>query len=366
MATALNTLSTRLGLGTAALLTGGVTLGFLPETKMGLRVAWNYPYSSIDEGTWAETGWRAVVAATGFSSGVAGMWAVNRRANFLVGVPLTLLYSFSGIVTAQLCYEYSGAVVWAGQKTTKLVTYSIDGFLADTVGRPENQPRRWEAEGLELDSLLEENERIMAANRQQRDPIAEKIASDLAGMKTPEMIEVGWAAGSLLETDEAKEKHKKLIILDLIRLREEERVATASLKDSQELLREARKTPLEQKVRHKIEALEAEIAEQKASKAKRKKQCLQVHGHSLSKLIMAEVSVAAVELTQLRREQLLLAKEFSFAKTPKEKSNAKIHIKRLDKKKKDLKKRIKDDFHYHLAYHDKAKRVASYRTYLRK
>merc|ERR1711871_796060 len=108
------------------------------------------------------------------------------------------------------------------------------------------------------------------------------------------------------------------------------------------------------------------MAEYEENKAKRKNQCLQIHGQSLSKLIMAEVSVAAVELTEMRREQLFLAKEFSFAKTPKEKSTAKLRIKRIDKEKKDLKKRIKDDFHFHLAYHGKAKRVQSYHTYLRK
>ena len=99
-------------------------------------------------------------------------------------------------------------------------------------------------------------------------------------------------------------------------------------------------------------------------KLETKKQCIHIHGVSLSKLIKADIAIAANKLTDYRRTQLALAHDYQVAVSDAEKSQLRAKINQISMKKKILKKKIQTDYHTKLSQHESAKDVVSFHKYL--
>eukprot|EP00945_MAST-04E_sp_MAST-4E-sp1_P005351 g5351.t1 len=241
------------------------------------------------------------------------------------------------MVTAKLCYDYSHIPVIVGIKTTKIISYTLDGFLADVFGRSEGQVAKWEEEGVDLESLLEDRN--------------DDEAQALKSMKTASMIEDAWNNGTLEESEKSIELHKTFLIRNLIDLREKEKQYEQRKADAENLMKQLRGTHEEDTGYERFQDACDNLSSIRDRKAMEKERCLEVHGLSLSKVILADIAIAAMDLTSHRREQLALASDYKLATDGPEKAKIRTKIKLIDMKKKALKHKIKKNYHFQLSHH---------------
>ncbi len=334
-------------IGGIGIFSGVVALGLLPESRRGMRAGYLYPYSYNYEGTFEETSWRVVVAGLGFSTGAGGAFKVVPSKNPLIAVPRIFFGFACGMVTAKLCYDYSHIPVIVGIKTTKIISYTLDGFLADVFGRSEGQVAKWEEEGVDLESLLEDRN--------------DDEAQALKSMKTASMIEDAWNNGTLEESEKSRELHKTFLIRNLIDLREKEKQYEQRKADAENLMKQLRGTPEEDTGYERFQDACDNLSSIRDRKAMEKERCLEVHGLSLSKVILADIAIAAMDLTSHRREQLALASDYKLATDGPEKAKIRTKIKLIDVKKKALKHKIKKNYHFQLSHHRNSLSVKSCR-----
>ena len=330
-----------------------VALGVLPETKRGLTAGLLYPYGRLYKNSRENFFYRLGISGFGFISGMGLALKASPSLNPFVSTPTVLFGSACGIVTAKLCFEYHHYPIVLGTMSAKIITYGLDGLVADIVGRPEGQVSRWEEDGISLESLLE------ARNDDE--------AHVLKTMKTTSMVEDAWKDGTLIKSEKSLKYHKQLLIRKMVDLREQERIHLQNKVDAEDLIRliKLRNVPEYDGVKKRLEDISINLQDISKKKMEIKNRCLRIHGISLSKAIVADVAIAGTTLTEYRRTQLALAHDYLAADSNAEKSQLRAKIKQIDMKKLILKEKILKDHHVKLARHESAKRVESHLKYLR-
>ena len=150
-----------LTVGGSVFVTGcAVAFGPFPETRLGLREALSGEHRTEFSPLWSyAAGFFGGLA--GYSGTVAYVSRIGSTNPVLAGIK-TPFALFGALMGGNLSY-YTAPLLFDGSKSlSQLLSFTFDGLMADTLGRPPGQPPAWEGESI-LDSIVRRSDRDLNA-----------------------------------------------------------------------------------------------------------------------------------------------------------------------------------------------------------
>jgi hypothetical protein len=301
-------------------------LPILPETKRGFREALN---PNRRDATISPV-WGWIFGGFGFMGAYGGTTSYLTRigqANPVLAGFKTPFALFGAILGGKLCNDLAPLLFDASGIISRLTSYTADGFIADTVGRPPNQPAAWE---ILLGNIFSDH----------RDGY-NNTSSDTSPGKGP----VG-SAESPSSAESSASKCERLLtdsILRLVALRRRE----DSLRTSLSLASWWGDRSMMQKSQEpEMRAIAREKHELKAT-------VLSECGLRLARHLDKEIRRAGDDLTRMRLEQVALATEMGAARGAGEPAGRREalarELRRLDAEKARLKRAARRELGVNLA-----------------
>ena len=263
------------GIGTSALLVAGLPI--LPETKRGFKEALDPKRRE----TTVSPIWGWILGSFGFLGaygGTNGYLTRIGKTNPVIAGFKTPFALFGAVLGGKLCNELSPILFDASGIISRLASYTVDGMIADTIGRPPNQPARWEEFSISNIISGQQGQREFNEVPEIRSPLASKASS----------------AVSQTSVKTGAERCDQLVaesILRLVALRRQETV----LNTARSYLGWSGDQAMLRAIQEEKRALKSEVQSQC---------CLQLSRH-----LHREVLRAADELTRMLLEQVALAIE---------------------------------------------------------
>lgn len=325
--------------------------------------------------------WR-FAAATTVGVGTAGALIRGMRgkgsSSALGGLgqlPRTAAALFGSIVSFSVTLHFAEVIVKSGVLASRVLAFTLDGLLADTVGRGDGDESLWKREGLTVAAVskFRENEAAVAAERQEQQVAAKAKAEEtletleakiLAGEAKDDASEGGGgegqasAAGLELELVEARAQHRTLLVTKLLSMRREEALLETQLSSQREVARSVGGSARE-RTQANVDALEGLAIDVEERKKALKRDCTRLHGTRLSRLCDDELFVVVKQLERMRTMQLQLARQAKEVGTA-DKLSIRKRLREMDVDKAELKRTAADVFGVRISA--RAKSVTSYKT----
>jgi len=286
----------------------GIAVYILPmfgETRKGLYLAWNYPYADLYQGSASEMGWKIFVGGSGL---FAGMFSVRAITMTKGGVFNTWLSAFAGVLTGKFCFDQSGNIVSAAHRVSKALSYGMDGFIADVVGRDNERMPVWErVDGLTVDVVAEylAARQKEATNEVERNKLHESAGVsnmkdlDLAAIESK--IDSGQVANEIL--DDLKKRHKELLIKEITSLRQEQRRLERQLGEKMQIKSVMKSEQSLQRWKDDVQNTRDRLDTIDRRKAELKEKSLAYHDLKLTAVCNEELQVMIWRLSELRMSQ---------------------------------------------------------------
>lgn len=291
--------------------------------------------------------------ATGFVGGLSGLSITEAYTTRMLknkGSPLLqamrVPYAVVGtVVSATLCYNLADLMVLGSAKFAKMISFTLEGFLVDTVGFHADRARSWEQltspwysifQGNDSTSEHWRSDKIDDELQESRERISILEAeSPSVATKKPHAPAVATADNDtggddgVAERERAVEQHLNNLCRGLINLRREER----KLKSNSDDAPEARATIQEELVR--IERKKQQL----------KDEAFREYNTHLGHAVEARIKHAVESLSQLRIAQHEIATRLRLSRDQTERARLRLELVQLDTAKRKLKARAMRDFH---------------------
>mmetsp|Transcript_22213 Transcript_22213/g.41668 ORF Transcript_22213/g.41668 Transcript_22213/m.41668 type:complete len:425 (-) Transcript_22213:49-1323(-) len=317
------------------------TVPMFKETREGFYVGLHYPYDLLFKDSLGEGAWKGVVAVSGVGAGAFSVRALTGTISVLPNLLRTALSAFTGVLTGMLCYEQSHLIVRAAQRASKIISYTVDGFVADVSGRGPERPIWERRDGLTYAAIkgLHETQSSQRA-AQLAQPDHEFTVEKVDKMNLDQVVNaLSTHPDDVSVRARLLAHHKELLVKEINEIRQEETLFAKSGNTLHKLSAKDSDTS----TLDVVEEVKQGLNTLKKRKSALKAECLRVHNTPLREVSEERLKVSIDKLSELRKTQYELAK-LSNAVSAVRRLQIRDQIRQMDGEKARLKRAGKEVF----------------------